>query len=324
MKGDFDTLAQLGEVYWMSSRVGRGWRRVLGPTGWLPSSEMLRLVHGCDLVFQWFACPSAPVVAAQLLRKPSLVVAGGYDVAAVPKIGYGQMLNRRTRWMARITLGGATRVLCVSHSTLEEVNRWAPTARAVVVYHGFDPHRFPLGLQKRRQVVTVGSIRWDYLERKGLATFARTSRLLPSVRFVVAGRIVHPEAAQNLKELGGDNLILVGFLPESELTALLRESAVYAQLSLHEGFGCAVAEGMLSGCTPVTTPCGALPEVVGSCGYVVPPGDAGAAAATIERALAEPSGPRARARVVAEFPTERRNQLLSAEVLTLTARSHSN
>src|SRR5262249_52052304 len=99
MRGDWHTLSEFGDVEWHSSVVGPGWRPGLGPSGWLPSLAVLAAVRRADLVFQWFATPSAVVFAARLLRKPSIIIAGGYDVASVPEIGYGQMCHRRTRLM---------------------------------------------------------------------------------------------------------------------------------------------------------------------------------------------------------------------------------
>lgn len=320
MRGDYEILCELGSVTWASSVVGPGWRRVLGPTGWLPSRSMLKLVRSSDLVFQWFASPAAPIVAARLCRRPAIVVAGGYDVAAVPEIHYGQMLGWRTRSMGKLALRLATQVLCVSQSTLAEVHRWVPEARAMLVYHGFNPDGCHQGCAKRGQVLTVGAISAEYLERKGMIVFAEASRLLPAIPFVLAGRIVDPAARERLQAAGGSNLRFAGCLAEEDLRALMGESAVYAQLSLHEAFGCALAEAMLCECTPVVTPCAALPEVAGSCGFVVPPRNPAAAAQAITRALREPRGVQARRRVLEQFPAERRKKNLTEAVLTALSR----
>lgn len=314
MRGDYDILSELGPVVWSSSVVGPGWRRGLGPTGWLPSRAMLRLVRDCDLVFQWFATPAAPMVAARLCRKAGIVVAGGYDVAAVQEIGYGLMLEPRSRWMGRLTLRLAHRVLCLSQYAAGEVRRWAPRARASVAYLGLSVEGYPVGDAPRRQVVTIGAVSNDYLDRKGLVTFAQASRALPDVAFILVGKHVEASAVARLRELGGDNLTLTGYLPEPDLKRVLRESAVYAQLSLHEGFGYALAEAMLSGCTPVVTACGALPEVAGDSGLVVPPRDPRAAAQAIAQLLASAGHRRARARIANEFPLTRRRGQLRAEV----------
>jgi glycosyltransferase involved in cell wall biosynthesis len=317
MRGDYDALSEMGAVTWASASVGPGWRRRLGPTGWLPTRAMLKLVRGSDVVFQWFATPAAPVVAARLCRKPSIVVAGGYDVAAMREIGYGLMLGRRTRLMGTLTLRLADRVLAFSEFAQREVKRWAPNANVGVAYLGLSIQDYPRGTRPRSQVVTVGAVCHDYLERKGLTTFARASRLLPEVPFVLVGKHLEPSAVGKLRELGGENLKLTGYLPDSDLRRVLQESAVYAQLSLHEGFGFAVAEAMLSGCTPVVTSAGALPEVVGDCGLVIAPGDERVAAKAISSALSNSPAHDGRSRIVERFSIERRKDLLRSETASL-------
>ncbi len=107
---DFETLAELGDVEWVRSQPRPAWRRHRGPTGWLPDRATRSTVAAADLVFQWFATPSAPVLAARLAKKPSIVIAGGFDVASLPEIDYGRMAHPVTRAMGRLTLRTAQRV----------------------------------------------------------------------------------------------------------------------------------------------------------------------------------------------------------------------
>jgi glycosyltransferase involved in cell wall biosynthesis len=77
----------------------------------------------------------------------------------------------------------------------------------------------------------------------------------------------------------------------------------------------AVAEAMLCGCVPVVSARGALPEVVGTAGMVVPYGDAAAAADAIRGVLdaGEEQRAAARRRIVDNFSlAQRRAALLCA------------
>lgn len=315
VRKDYQAIAQFAHVRWYPTRAG--WRRGFGPTGWFPTRADLRALNESDVAVQWFADVASVVVGARVLRRPSLLIAGGYDVAAVPEIRYGRMLLRRTRWMGKLALLSASMVVCVSRANLSEVRRWAPSAEVDLLYHGFEADAFPYGAKKRRQVVTVGAVSREYFERKGLDTFARTSRLMPDVDFIVAGRIVHQDVAGRLRELGSSRLLVTDYLAQAELIRLLQESQVYAQLSIHEAFGCSVAEAMLCGCTPVVSDRGALPEVVGDCGYYVPAKNPEAAAQAVLLALGEPRGWSARERIVKEFPMERRSAGLRDHLLRL-------
>ncbi len=78
----------------------------------------------------------------------------------------------------------------------------------------------------------------------------------------------------------------------------------------------ALAEAMACGCVPVVTKKGALPEVVGNCGFYAEEGDLDSTVAGIRKALKAPygAGLAARERIVREFPLERREQAISALV----------
>jgi glycosyltransferase involved in cell wall biosynthesis len=218
--------------------------------------------------------------------------------------------------MGQLVLVLASRVLAVSRATLGEVLRWAPRSKSKVylAYHGLDPTWYAAAGQKKAQAITIGAVCEDYVRRKGLGTFARVSRLLPEIPFLVIGRHIQSSTVAKLQELGGPNLVLTGYLPDGEMRALLRESAVYVQLSLHEGFGYAVAEAMLSGCQPVVTRLGALPEVVGELGIEAEAGSPESAARAIRLALAHNSAADLRERIVRLFPRERRVTLLHKHV----------
>ena len=316
IKRDYETLQNLGEVRWFPAYEGAAWKHGM-PRGWWPSPRMIRFVRGCDIIVQWFVVPSAPIVAARLCGKPSLAIAGGWDVACVESIAYGRMFEPRTRWMGQLALRLASRVLSVSHFNQSEVCRWTPQVQPAVLHHGIETDCFSQGVaakERLKQVITVGAVKSDYLARKGMDTFAKVSRLMPDVPFVVAGRIRDDGSEQKLRQLGGDNLQFTGFLADEKLIELMQTSAVYAQLSLHEAFGCSVAEAMLCGCTPVVSSEGALAEVVGDTGIVVPPLDCEAAAKAIRQALDNLKVDQVRARIMREFPVKKRSAALSSVV----------
>jgi glycosyltransferase involved in cell wall biosynthesis len=158
--------------------------------------------------------------------------------------------------------------------------------------------------------LTVGGVNESNLERKGLRAFVELATRVSDARFVLIGG-TEPRALSDLHARSGGKVEFAGFLSDSALDAIYAQASVYVQLSAHEAFGSSVAEAMLLGCVPVVADRGALPEVVGSTGFVVPYGDVGAAAAAVQQALAEPGrGRAARARVLEEFPLSRRKAAL--------------
>jgi glycosyltransferase involved in cell wall biosynthesis len=267
-----------------------------------------------DLVFGWFASwhTFLPITLARLLRKPSVLVIGGFDVANMPDIEYGHQQGGLRKWASRWIFRRATRLVTNSCYSLEEIERNTPIPpeQVTVVHHGVpDPFgELPSG-PKRRVALTVGAVDRGTLVQKGQLPFARASRELPDVQFVLAGKWLD-EAVDELRAAGGSNLELTGWLSDEQLLDAYRVAAVYVQASRHEGFGLAVAEAMLAGCVPVVMNVTAMPEVVGDAGVLIESQDAEAVAAGIRAALElGPAASRAaRERILTSFPMDRRRE----------------
>ncbi len=277
----------------------------------------VKLIAGvlrADLVFGWFASWHTffPITLAWLLRKPSVLVIGGFDVANMPDIGYGHQQGglrmHASRWMFR----RATRLVTNSYYSLEEIERNTPIPpeRVTVVHHGVpDPFGSLPAEPKERIALNVGAVDEGTLVQKGQLPFAEASRELPDVRFVLAGRWLD-EAVAELRNRGGANLELTGWLSDEELLDAYRRAAVYVQASRHEGFGLAVAEAMLAGCVPVVMNVTAMPEVVGDAGVLIESQRREDVADGIRRALelGAPASVAARERILTSFPMDGRRE----------------
>jgi glycosyltransferase involved in cell wall biosynthesis len=218
--------------------------------------------------------------------------------------------------IGRLLFRLADRCICYSEAGRTETIRHAGVSpeRIHLVPLGFDWERLGLGVrpeQKRAIVLTVGGIDGSTIHRKGLLTIARMTHLLPEVPVIFAGR-AEPGALAALQQEAGPNARFVGVVTDAELDRLYADAQVYVQPSLHEAFGCAVAEAMLYGCTPVVSDRGSLPEVVGETGYIVPPEDPEALARAVREALSGlPSGPELpRDRIRRRFPLAQRRESL--------------
>jgi glycosyltransferase involved in cell wall biosynthesis len=76
-----------------------------------------------------------------------------------------------------------------------------------------------------------------------------------------------------------------GRLTREELAQHYSAAQIAVVPSLYEGFGIPAAEAMACGTPVISTTGGALPEVVGDAGVLVPPGNAEALAAAIKQLL---------------------------------------
>ncbi len=233
----------LGERYDVTSLLVSSPRRI--PAG-------LREVVRADVVLCWFGSARyMPYVAlARLLRKPVVVIAGGYDVAAEPSIDYGNMRPGVLRVLGRLLFRLATVTVAFSESSRRELefNAGIPRDRSRLNVLGFEVDRPPDTIdfrEKQSTVVAVGVIDATTVHRKGLLTIARMSRLIPDVSVKFVGR-AEPAARAELEAASGPNVSFAGFASAAELESIYRSAAVYAQPSVHEGFGCTVAEAMLT------------------------------------------------------------------------------
>jgi glycosyltransferase involved in cell wall biosynthesis len=277
----------------------------------------LKVIGGvlrADLVFGWFASwhTFLPITLAWLLRKPSVLVIGGFDVANMPDIGYGHQQGGLRRLASRWLFRRAQRLVTNSNYSLSEIehNTPVPPATVTVIHHGVpDPFGELPAEPKQRVALTVGAVDRGTLVQKGQLPFARASGELPDVRFVLAGKWLD-EAVEELRAAGGANLELTGWLSGDDLLDAYRGAAVYVQASRHEGFGLAVAEAMLAGCVPVVMNVTAMPEVVGDAGVLIESQEPDAVAAGISEALelGPSASAAARERILTAFPMDRRRE----------------
>jgi glycosyltransferase involved in cell wall biosynthesis len=284
------------------------------PGRWPNALAVVRGVLRADLVFGWFASWHTffPITLAALLRKPSVLIVGGFDTANMPDIGYGYQQGGLRAWASRWIMRRARLLVTNSNYSLSEIERNTPIPpeRVTVVHHGVpDPFGQPPDGRRDRAALTVGAIDRTTLVQKGQLPFVEAARELPDVSFVFAGKWLD-DSVEQLRARAGDNVEFSGWLSDEELHAAYRRATVYVQASRHEGFGLAVAEAMLAGCVPVVMNVTAMPEVVGDAGVLIDSQEPAAVAEGVRRALElGPDGARrARERILAAFPMERRRE----------------
>jgi glycosyltransferase involved in cell wall biosynthesis len=111
-----------------------------------------------------------------------------------------------------------------------------------------------------------------------------------SVKLTVIGEPKKNGIIENLvAKLGVSDVVqFTGRIANEEFAEYYAKSTVAVVPSLYEGFGIPAAEAMACGVPLISTSGGALPEVVGDAGIIVPPGNAGALAHAIMHLLNSP------------------------------------
>lgn len=279
-----------------------------------------------DVLLMWFVVPSYALLFTLLARVLGVKVAfvtGGYDIVGMPSIGFGALRKPLFRALLRLTVPLADMFLPFSKSASKQLRKSAKPRASWVVYPGVDISFFkpaPLqGGEREALALTVSPVTAVSIKQKGLDTFVEAARYAPDMVWVLVG--ASPDGSiEQLRKGAAPNVVFMDtFLPQEELRDLYRRATCYVQVSLHEGFGVAVAEAMACGSVPVVTRQWSLPEVAGSVGRYVQAGDAKATAQAALLSLDAGDAVRkaARARIVEHYPVERRARELTAALLSL-------
>jgi glycosyltransferase involved in cell wall biosynthesis len=267
-----------------------------------------------DLIYVWWWTWAFVPLLARAWRRTPIVITGVFDYEW-PEPG-NDYVHRPgwQRFLMRIGLRCAAANVFLTRFEHDQVTHALTTAAPHVIPLSVDAERYAPASASRSTalIVSIGWLHEDNARRKGMyelvRAFARVHAVRPLTRLIIAG--ADGGAAESLRrlcaELGvGDVVSFPGAVDEDEKVRLLQKCAVYAQPTLFEGFGLAIAEAMSCGAPVVTCAGGAVREVVGDAGLLVPRTPAGIADGVL-RLLDDPTaaarlGDLARDRVLARF-----------------------
>lgn len=297
-----------------------GWRSLgAAPAVLAAAARLARLARGADLVH----CNSQKAfvvgaLAGAVARRP--VVWHLRDMLTADHFG---VWNRRL--VVALANALATRVICNSAATARAfVAAGGQAGRAVVVYNGIDAEppspaaaaavRAELGLAG---VPLVGAFS-RLAPWKGQHVLLDALSQLPGVQAVIVGDALFGEQAyaQGLRDqarrLGsGERVRFLGFRRDVSRLMGACDAVVHTAIA-PEPFGRMIVEGMLAGRPVVASDDGGAREIVtdGDTGWLVPPGDPQALAATLRTILEQPTAAavvaaRGRAHALARFSRER-------------------
>ncbi len=216
-------------------------------------------------------------------------------------------LHLSTRWSAR----AASEVIAVSRVTADDLVRHYGVSREKVhvVYHGLDDRvkyvppeeREPVlarySLAGERYILYLGTIQ----PRKNLERLVQAYARLHQrgkVKLVIAGKRGWLSEAifREVERLGAaGDVIFTGYVPEEEKPSLISGAAVFAFVSLYEGFGFPLLEAQACRVPVLASDTSSLPEIAGDGALLVNPMDVDAMSRGLARLLEDD---RLRARLV--------------------------
>ncbi|KHK99337.1 group 1 glycosyl transferase [Microbacterium mangrovi] len=256
-----------------------------------------------DIHEEPFALATAEVLLLRALRRNRAPVVL-YTAQNIPK-----RYPVPFRWLERVALRTARGISACNAEAARIVSAKGFAGRARVIPLGIDADEFsPASASSAPLEEDDGSFVAGFVGRlvpeKGIDVLLRAAAAAPGMRVRIAG--AGPLAADvpgRAAELGiAGRVELVGAVPPEQVADFYRGIDVLAipsqaTPSWTEQFGRVAVEAMATGVPVVSSDAGALPDVVGGAGIVVPEGDA----AALATALAYAAGPRRTELVAAGF-----------------------
>jgi glycogen(starch) synthase len=264
-----------------------------------PAAGGVDVVHGHD----WLVAPAAGRIAER---------SGAPYVTTIHATEHGRHAGRVQRhpqshihgveaWMAR---RAAAVIVCSRYMRGHVAGVFGLDADAVTVIpngiEAVDPRpatdlaalRARYAAPGERLVLLTGRLVYEKGFQVALDALPGVIRRVGAVRFVVAGAGPHrDELEAHARRLGLDaHGAFLGWVGDDLLPALYRVADLCVVPSLYEPFGLVALEAMASGCPCVVADTGGLREIVpDGVGLRFRPGDAGALAAAMTLALANPA-----------------------------------
>lgn len=262
-----------------------------------------------------------PAILGKLTRRPVYIILNGTDCASFPQLNYGSLRKPVLRFVCKISYKLAKGLLPVSSSLVLTKNTYFSNNNCLqgfqhffpdlttpyeILPNGFDSNFWkpePGTVKDPNSFLTVFSPGQYVL--KGGDLIVQVSKKFPACQFYIAG-IEKPEDLPNT----GDNIHFLGKLSAQDLKSYYNKCQFYFQLSIFEGFGCALCEAMLCECIPIGSEVNIIPDIIGDTGLILHKRDNAALNARINDALnlqnKELTGKNARKRIMDNYDIEKR------------------
>jgi glycosyltransferase involved in cell wall biosynthesis len=233
--------------------------------------------HGADAYFVWWWTHALPIVLLARLRRRPVLITGTFNwfEGAEERAFHARPLWQRAIIRASAKL--ATSNLFVSKLELDAVTRGLHLTNGSYFPHAVEttksssPSRSETkhsSMVGHRYILNLAFSELQNLQRKCVFELIEAFERLgdSTLRLVLAGTKGDGEGALRARIESStmtQNIVHLGAVSEATKAELLNNCFIYASPSRYEGFGLAIAEAAALRKPIVTSPVGAVPEVIG-------------------------------------------------------------
>jgi glycosyltransferase involved in cell wall biosynthesis len=263
-----------------------------------------------------------PVVFGTIFGKKCTIQAGGTDCINMPEIGYGNFRKKSLAWATAFSFKNCSLILPVAEALVSQHYSYDPQINPKqgllqlipglktpiqVIPNGFDTEFWKdLGTERVKQSFISVATHTSTPARarvKGYDLIAQLAANNPDWNFTLVGDADYRALSPNIRVLGKQT--------PAGLVQLYNTHEFYLQLSSSEGFPNALGEAMASGCVPIGSSVGAIPEIIGDTGLLLKRKELGALQQLIQDWMdGKTKLTPARARIERYFTYEHRRKLL--------------
>ena len=291
-----------------------------------------------DLYFAWWPTTGAAACLAATLRSRPFVLIGASTSLIHDHHGWEKEFGfYHHSWAVQKiileTVGRSSRILAISQHTADQIGTLTRCKDIRVVPCAVDAEAYrpsPLGYGRTLDIVCIVVVLTQIqTKRKKLVPLLHALpgvvRRFPEVRLRIVGAKgdAFPALESLVKDLGVErNVEFLGRLTEAEKIRVLQDACVYVQPTEHENFGVAIAEAMSCGIPVISSPVGAVPEVIGDCGFYADAEDSEKIQDHLIKILenqiaAAEMGRRSRERILAKYTFDQRKAKMTEAISDL-------
>lgn len=271
-----------GVLWFIRSLLGSLWAAVGFPFRRRPDVVHVHTAQAFSFVRASFYV----LFAAAVWRRPVVLHVHGSS--------FHEFLDTDSRLLSalqRLVFGASDRVIVLSGYWKDVLEAHVPADRIHVLPNAVDPGDY---IPQYRPSVPHVAFVSGLFDRKGVPELvAAIDRLEEETttpfRVSIGGKGPRSDAVAALADRN-PSVEYLGYLSEAEKRVLLSAASIFVLPTHAEGLPIAMLEGMAGGNAVVSTPVGAIPEVVDEDnGVLVAPGDADALAAALGRLVEDPA-----------------------------------